>query len=225
MRFLNGRRVHWGVPLANVPVADLPIVHSAAQYVGIFRVIVHAAQLARTFQLEVRLVGVVDVPDVRRLAHPLGLLLESEDGVRNGALPVVNIGVPGDVAGAALDLTRVAEYSQRFGEGLLRGVVRHSPLKVLLVDIDGIVLLDKILHLSAQLADGLDVLLVFLNLLPIPDDMVGLRAVDVLRPAALRVREAGGGVRDLLGVCLVLGQLRRNLHGGGHRVAFDVVRL
>ena len=111
----------------------------AEAYLG---VVVDAAQLARPAQLKVRLVRVVHVPDVRALAHALRLLLEVEDGVRDGALAVVHIRVPADVARRPLDLRRVAEHRQRLGERLLGGVVRHGARKVLLVNVDGVVLLD-----------------------------------------------------------------------------------
>mmetsp|Transcript_16103 Transcript_16103/g.39234 ORF Transcript_16103/g.39234 Transcript_16103/m.39234 type:complete len:422 (-) Transcript_16103:538-1803(-) len=94
VRLLDGRAVHRRVPLADVPVADLAVVHAAAEDVGVLGVVVDAAQLAGALHLEVRLVGVVHVPDVRALAHALRLLLEPQDAVRNRALAVVHVGVP-----------------------------------------------------------------------------------------------------------------------------------
>jgi len=204
VRLLDGGGVHGGVALAHVPVRHLTVVHAAGEDVGVLGVVVDAAQLRWRLHLEVGYVGVVHVPDVGARAHPLGLRLEAEDGVRDGALAVVDVGVPRDVRRGALDFGGVAEHRERLRERLLRGVVGDCAGEVLLVNVDGVVLLDEILHLSSKVADRLDVVLVLLDFLAVADDVLRLRRVDVLRPTTLCVRETRRRKADLLGVCLML---------------------
>ena len=126
------------------------------------------------------------------------------------------IRVPADVARAPLDLARVAEHREGLGVRLLRAlVVRLRPGEVLLVDVDGVVLLDEVLHLRAERGDGRDVRLVLLHLLAVADHVLGLRRIDVLGPPALGVREPAVGVV----ICCVFAwwSVRGEVHFGSER--------
>lgn len=75
----------------------------------------HASVRGSGFEGSLRLVAVLDVPDVRGLGHAEGLLLESQLGVRASKSVVGAINLPSDLGDGTLDHVRVFEDHKGFG--------------------------------------------------------------------------------------------------------------
>mmetsp|Transcript_8826 Transcript_8826/g.21321 ORF Transcript_8826/g.21321 Transcript_8826/m.21321 type:complete len:394 (-) Transcript_8826:141-1322(-) len=211
------------VALADVEQRELPVVLASADDVAVLVVEVRHADLAERPELKLGRVGVVQVPDVAVPAHPLGLLLELEDGVGGDHLPDGGVGVPRDVGDPPLDGVGVAEDGDRLHGGRLVRVVRALPAPVLLVDVDGVVLLDQVLDRAPETDHRVDVLLVLLDLLAVADDVLGLREVDLLRPTPFVVADDLVRVDHRVGVCLVLRHLGHHLCNACDRVPLNVL--
>lgn len=101
----------------------------------------HATEGRGWVEGDLRLVGVVDVPDVRLLGHAKGLLLESELCVRASKSVVGAINLPSDFSNSTFDLIGVFEDHERFGVDFLTHVFSLLSGEVLLEHIDLVVLL------------------------------------------------------------------------------------
>ena len=129
-------------------------------------------------------------------ALPKGLAVGSGDSS-------TAVGTETEAGDGALAATRILEHV----DGAQRVVVGPRQIgrvqKVLLVDVDGVVLLDVVLHGLAQVEQRRRVRVVLLHFLAETRRLVGLLRVDVARPATLAVvnaaRLAHGVVRVDLG--------------------------
>lgn len=79
----------------------------------------HATERRSRVEGDLRLVGVVDVPDVRLFGHAKRLLLESELSVRTRQSVVVTINLPSDFSNSTFNLIGILEDHERFGVDLL----------------------------------------------------------------------------------------------------------
>ena len=145
-------------------------------HVGILQIKLGAADLAGGRHLELRSVGVVHVPHVAAEGHVLEFgVLELEDGVGHCDLGDGGIGVPVDIGCGALDrVAGILEHCDGLDAGHLCAVVSPLACEVLIVDVNGVVLLDEVLHVCAQVGHSLDVVLVLLYLLAVPDGVLCL---------------------------------------------------
>mmetsp|Transcript_11673 Transcript_11673/g.21029 ORF Transcript_11673/g.21029 Transcript_11673/m.21029 type:complete len:284 (+) Transcript_11673:1321-2172(+) len=168
-------------------------------------------------------VGVGEVPDVAVLAHPLRLLLKLEDGVGNDRLAEAGVGVPIDVGDVARDGVGVTKHGDGLCAGGLIAVVRHHPSPVLLIYVNRVVLFYEFLDGGAKRDDGVDVLLILLDLLAVADDVLRLREVHLLGPPPLVVAYHLVCVYNGCRVRLVLAHFRHHLRDAGHRVARGVL--
>jgi hypothetical protein len=155
---LNGGRLDRRAPLAIIPVLKQAVVTSANHNVGVLGVVLDTTQRGRRGELQLGVVGVVNVPHVAGEAHTLWLPLELQDSVRNRNLSRP-VGVPADARGRALDRVRVPEDREGLCRGRLPAVVHRISHKVLLVDVNGIVLANHQLEALAKSLDGADIVL------------------------------------------------------------------
>mmetsp|Transcript_1159 Transcript_1159/g.2539 ORF Transcript_1159/g.2539 Transcript_1159/m.2539 type:complete len:328 (+) Transcript_1159:486-1469(+) len=135
MRLLNRRGIHGLGTLAVVPVLQKTVIATTQKNVGILRVEREATERRCGRKLELRVIRIVHIPDVRRQRHILWLLLELQDGVGNCHL-ASPVGIPGHRCRCSAWRVRITENRQRLGRRWLARMVSNSTLKVLPVNIN-----------------------------------------------------------------------------------------
>mmetsp|Transcript_1048 Transcript_1048/g.2929 ORF Transcript_1048/g.2929 Transcript_1048/m.2929 type:complete len:265 (-) Transcript_1048:479-1273(-) len=224
------------IGLAQIKVHNQSIVAATDQRIRALGIESQAREGRWRQQLHERRVGIGNVPNERRGGHvgiDQPLVLKAVDGIRHG--DPAPLGMPIDRRCRPPNVAGIAKDGHSLGRWCLRPVLRstataaivHGSLaisigtirrrrrrgtailrKVLLVQVDGVVLPHALHDDGPQHPDGVLVLLVLLRLLPIPRHVALLRRVDVLGPPPLHVMHAGAGGGNPLRVHLALGHGR-----------------
>jgi len=150
------------------------------------------AQGGRGKQFNIRSIGAHDVPNVAANGHLRiheSLILEVQYTVRNGNFSVGRgtLGVPVDAGDGPLDIGWIAEHGQTLCTWGLRAVISLDTLKVLLVDVNRVVLFHALPNQRPQALHGALVVIIFLRLLPESGNVRLLGEVNILGPATLLV--------------------------------------
>mmetsp|Transcript_30710 Transcript_30710/g.94868 ORF Transcript_30710/g.94868 Transcript_30710/m.94868 type:complete len:667 (-) Transcript_30710:18-2018(-) len=209
VRLLDVRLPDGALRRARVPVLHDAVVGATGDEVGVLAVVLDAAQRRVRRERLARRVRVRHVPDVRRRRAALvgRLTLEAQVAVRHGEL--LAVAEPRHTHGGALHRARVLEHGdglhRRRAERRVGGLVGE----VAAVDVDGVVLLEVLLHAAVdEVLHGAVVLLVALRLLAVLALLLELGRVDANRPTALVVRLPLVLQADAVGVRLRLGERR-----------------
>lgn len=143
-----------GVTFSQIVHADGTIVTSTSNDTLNFVMPLHAAEGRGRFKGDFGRVGVVDVPDVGRLGHAEGLLLESQLGVGTGQSVVRPINLPSDFCNSSLNLIGVLENHERFSVDFFTHIFSLLSGEVLLEHVDFVVLLHTSLRGAGQVSSS-----------------------------------------------------------------------
>mmetsp|Transcript_52483 Transcript_52483/g.131901 ORF Transcript_52483/g.131901 Transcript_52483/m.131901 type:complete len:271 (-) Transcript_52483:131-943(-) len=190
MRCLDGRRLHRLRTLAHIPQLDEPVVASANDDIGVLLVVLERHDGRWGCQLGDRQVGVGRVPHEGHGGHRVGDLLEPHDRVGCRQLGRA-LGVPADLGRCATNtLYLILEEHECLGGEVLGAVLHRLALKVLLKNVDGVVLLEVLGGVCTQMLDGRGESGVLVQPLAPLGRLLVLRGIHLLRPAPLDVFHA-----------------------------------